>query len=149
MRCRSTRSVGARSPLRRGVSWASFLLVRFFLAAWLVALIPGSAKAAELINGPTVEFTEDTRAVVRWKTDVSTGSRVFFGDAPDRLTRRGDGSQGTEHEVTLPLLAAGTTWYYSVGTARVPLGTNSFVVPGRVSGDRARSDKSKESSPPS
>jgi hypothetical protein len=106
----------------------------------LLCFAARAGQAAELVGGPAITFPEGTRAVIRWKTDVSTGSRVFFGETPEHMTRRGDGSQGIEHEVTLPPLSAGTKWYYTVGTARVPLATNSFVVPG----DRTRTLVEKE-----
>ena len=149
MRGRWTRFAVARLPWRPGLSRTSCFLARLFFAAWLIALFPGGAKAAELISGPAVEFTEETRAVIRWKTDVSTGSRVFYGETVERMTRRGDGGQGIEHEVTLRPLSAGTKWYYSVGTARLPLATNSFVVPGEVSNERTRSVNAKDRAAPS
>ncbi len=128
----------------RNLGWKAFFL-RLFFGAWLIAVaaVNCPAEAAELLNSPTVEFAESTKAIIRWKTDVSTGSRVFFGEATDRMTRRADGNQGIEHEVTLPPLSVGTRWFYTVGTARVPLATNSFVVPG----DGTRSVAQKETQP--
>src|SRR3954462_14210937 len=107
--------------VRRDRSPVSHSLARLLLGACLMLLCFSSepaGRAAELLDGPAVTFAEGTRAIIRWKTDVSTGSRVFFGESLQRMTRRGDGGQGIEHEVTLPPLSFGTKWYYTVGTAR-------------------------------
>ena len=112
----------------------SWLGIGTFLVAWSVAAlagIPWTGHAAVIKTGPTVEFTNGTQAVVRWSTDVSTGSRVFFGPSASQMTRRADGGLGVDHSVVLPALEPGAQWFFTVGTARVPLATNSFTVPGK------------------
>src|SRR5688572_7273804 len=84
----------------------------------LVASVQLVAQAASLVRGPRVEFTNGVQAVVRWSTDVSTGSRVFFGESTERMTRRANGEQGVDHVVVLPALQPGTQWSFTVGTAR-------------------------------
>lgn len=78
-----------------------------------------------------MEFTNRTQAVIRWSTDVSTGSRVFYGESLSRMSQRVNGGLGVDHRVILPPLAPGTKWFFTVGTARLTLWTNSFVVPDR------------------
>lgn len=115
---------------------------------WMAALVCGalSSHAAALTGGPSVEFTNSTQAVIRWRTDVSTGSRVFFGQSVTGMTRRAEGEQGINHSAVLPALEPGTKWFFTVGTARVPLATNSFTVPGKTARERAP-PKAGESTP--
>ncbi len=111
----------------------------FHFAVWLFALsvVRIHSHAAALESGPTVEFTNGAQAVVRWSTDVSTASRVQFGESAARLTRRAAGELGAKHSVVLPALEPGTKWFFTVGTARVPLATNVFTVPGKIARERA------------
>lgn len=91
------------------------------IGIWL-AQVP--AWAVVLSQGPVVVPTA-TNAVVRWSTDVSAGGRVYFGTAVKQMDRRVNTEVvGTEHEATLTGLKPGTVYWYSVGTARVPLATN-------------------------
>jgi hypothetical protein len=102
-------------------------LIRWFLGClWL--WVGGAVQAVSLVQGPVVALTP-TNAVIRWTTDVAAGSRVQFGVSPGRMDRREQSEVGTEHEVRLTGLKPGTTYHYSVGTARVPLATNSFTTP--------------------
>ena len=112
-----------------------------FFAVWAVAMALGSftVVAAEIKHGPGIEFTNDAQAVIRWSTDVATGSRVFFGETVASMTRRAEGSQGAEHVVVLPALEPGSKWFFTVGTARVALATNAFTVPAKVARQRAAS----------
>ena len=111
----------------------------FFFALWLAVLTGGwlHTHGASLESGPTVEFTNGTQAVIRWSTDVSTASRVQFGESTTRLTRRAEGELGAKHTVVLSALEPGTKWFFTVGTARVALATNSFTVPGALTKGRA------------
>ncbi|GDY21167.1 hypothetical protein LBMAG56_25130 [Verrucomicrobiota bacterium] len=67
---------------------------------------------------------------MRWTTDVATGSRVQYGTAANKLDQRVDGELGLKHAVTLKGLLPGTTYFYTVGTARQALATNSFTLAG-------------------
>ena len=116
--------------------WLSMRI--FLLRAWILCLsletVP--SQAAVLTGGPTVEFTNGTQAIIRWTTDVSTGTRIFFGESVTGMTRRAQGEQGVNHVAVLPALDSGTKWFFTVGTARVPLATNSFIVPGKNARER-------------
>lgn len=103
--------------------------IRFAMWILVLACVAMVAQAAVIVSGPTVEFTNRTQPVIRWTTDVATGSRVFFGETLGELTRRAEGDQGTSHSVLLPVLKPGSKWFFTAGTARVRLATNSFVVP--------------------
>ena len=123
--------------------------MRTFLFAWWMAALAFTAftsHAAGITGGPSVEFTNGTQAVIRWSTDVSTGSRVFFGESAAGMTRRVQGEQGVDHSAVLPALEPGTKWFFTVGTARVPLATNSFIVPGKTIRERAPPSASEAAS---
>ncbi|HEY5914635.1 MAG TPA: hypothetical protein VJA21_28940 [Verrucomicrobiae bacterium] len=117
---------------------------------WMAALACGTfaSHAASLTSGPSVEFTNGTQAVIRWSTDVSTGSRVFFGQSVAGMTRRTEGELGVNHSAVLPALEPGTKWFFTVGTARVSLATNSFSVPGKTARERAPPEASEATSAP-
>ena len=89
-------------------------------------LLHGPAVGATLVDGPTATRGEDGQIAIRWTTDVSCGSRVQYGPSADKLIERADGSLGTNHLVMVPKPAADRGFFYTVGTARVPLATNSF-----------------------
>lgn len=112
---------------------------KFLCALWfvLVAGVGFHSRAASLEAGPTVEFTNGAQAIIRWTTDVSTASRVQFGESSVRLSRRAEGGLGAKHVVVLPALEPGTKWFFTVGTARIALATNSFTVPGKIARERA------------
>jgi hypothetical protein len=63
------------------------------------------------------------------------------------MVRRADGEQGVNHSAMLPALEPGTKWFFTVGTARVPLATNSFVVPRKAVNEAANSTTSTATSP--
>jgi hypothetical protein len=91
------------------------------LLAVLVAfafLDASGAVAAVLTRGPYLQMGSSTGAVVRWRTDVATESRVRYGLAPTSLSGVVDGPSGvTDHSVTVSGLSPDTVYYYSVGTS--------------------------------
>jgi hypothetical protein len=95
-----------------------------------VAMLPGIACGATLVAAPAVEAVSGTNAVVRWSTDVATGARVRYGTALSNLTQSAAGEVRAQHAVALTGLRPGTKYFYTVGTARGPLATNSFTTPG-------------------
>lgn len=98
------------------------------MAIWCLGL-PG-VSAVEISRGPLVQPTP-TNAVIQWTTDTSAGGRVYFGLSVKQMDRRANADAvGTEHSVVLTGLKPGTTYWYTVGTARLALATNSFTAPG-------------------
>lgn len=96
------------------------------LLGLIVVLFGAPSRAVELIGQPQVRAS-GTQAVISWKTDVECGTRVQFGLNPAQLTQKVEGPVSATHEVTLSGLAAGTTYHYTVGTARARLTTGTFV----------------------
>jgi pyocin large subunit-like protein len=87
--------------------------------------------AVQIADGPKVE-AQDTSAVLRWTTDIACGSHVKVGISANALTRKAEAEGvGTDHAVTVTDLQPATTYYFSVGTARVSLATGSFTTSGK------------------
>jgi len=100
-----------------------------WLAVWLSFAFSLVGRAIGMTQGPVAQLTP-TGAVLRWSTDHASGARVYYGTDVKHLELRVDpGVVGADHEVTLSGLRPGTTYWYSVGTARTPLATNSFTTP--------------------
>jgi hypothetical protein len=70
-----------------------------------------------VVRGPYLQRVTPTSAVVRWRTDVPSSSRVLFGPAPGMLgSSIEDPTPTTEHELELAGLAPDTRVYYAIGT---------------------------------
>ena len=96
--------------------------IRRSLGTLIVLAAASAAEAATLTRGPYLQMPSPTGMVVRWRTDLSTTSRVAYGDAPGSLFETvDDPTLTTEHVVALTGLTAGTTAYYAVGEIGVPL----------------------------
>lgn len=103
--------------------------VRFLpLLLWLASFLFGHAslQAVTLTSSPKVEAGKDT-ATITWRTDVECGSRLNYGRSPTALNQRADGKVSADHTVTIGALEPGTTYYYSVGSAREKLAAGSFT----------------------
>ncbi|MBE2283237.1 MAG: fibronectin type III domain-containing protein [Prosthecobacter sp.] len=95
----------------------------------LLAFAAGSlAHAVELIGKPEV-MPAASSAVIQWRTDVDCGTRLQYGLSPTTLDRKTEGAVSSNHEVTLQGLTPGTTYYYSIGSARTRLAGGSFITP--------------------
>jgi len=106
---------------------------------FLLACVP-VASGLTLINGPHVKAGETT-ASVTWTTDVEAGTRLHYGTQEKLLDQRASDSVGTEHRINLAGLLPGTTYHFSVGSARVLLGQGSF----QTTGAPAATERSKVS----
>jgi hypothetical protein len=90
-----------------------------------IALVLGSlqlcaqeqAAPPQITNGPVVESVTPTTGVVAWSTNVSSGSVVNYGVAPDRLTQRSEMPWGGyTHRVTLQQLHPDTTYFFQASS---------------------------------
>lgn len=93
--------------------------------AWMWAAALAPLHAVEVVEGPR-ETASDTSASIWWKTDVVCGTRASVGLHPENLTQKAEGPVSLVHEVTFSDLKPGTTYHYSIGTARVKLRTGTF-----------------------
>jgi len=92
----------------------------YFALVSIVGLLPLPASAGVspgLVRPPYLQIGTPTSMVVRWRTDVTSDTRLSYGPAPDDLsTTLSDPALVTEHEVAIPSLEPGTRYYYGVGT---------------------------------
>jgi hypothetical protein len=86
-------------------------------AAWL-ALAAAPAGAAALVRSPYLQDLTPTSAVVRWRTDTATTTRVRWGLAANALANTVDvAGTRTEHEVPITGLPPETKIFYAVGSS--------------------------------
>lgn len=105
-------------------------MMRMLWMFLLVGLCP-LAQGVELVGQPEVTFS-GAEATLSWKTDVACGTRVHYGLAADKLDQKVEGAVTAEHEVTLKDLQKGTTYHYTLGSARQRLHEGSFHVAATV-----------------
>lgn len=120
--------------------------LRLLLFVTLLLGIP--AFAAEMIGKPMVGVVSGNSAVVSWKTDVETGTRVSYGPAPDQLTEHAAGGVTAAHELTLTGLKPGAKYFFAVGTARKKLATGEFTTSGSPASVASAPSSSPETSKP-
>lgn len=117
--------------------------------AVLFLLLVRAAGAVQVVDGPRIEV-QGSSAVVRWKTDAECGARVRFGTAPDQLIRGSGESAGVglDHAVKLEGLQPGTTYYFSVGTAKKTLTTGQFKTSSKGSSSTPPATPKPDAKPP-
>ncbi|GAA4457781.1 hypothetical protein GCM10023189_29040 [Nibrella saemangeumensis] len=90
--------------------------IKIFLL--LVSLQAIGQSEPALIRGPYLQVVTPTSVIVRWRTNVATDSRVFFGRANGPINQQTtDPVLTREHIVTLTGLQPATAYAYSVGHA--------------------------------
>lgn len=85
--------------------------------------------AVELVGQPQITTTANT-ATIQWHTDVECGTRLQFGLNPAVLDHKAEGAVTRDHSIQLEALTPATTYYFSVGSARVKLAAGSFTTAG-------------------
>jgi hypothetical protein len=99
------------------------------IPAWWYVLLKGKysvSPAAQplptIVRGPYLQLGTTNSMVVRWRTDLPSGSMVSYGTSPNRMNRTAR-SRGifTEHAVQFTNLAADTKYYYMLGPIDTPL----------------------------
>ncbi|GAB3776034.1 hypothetical protein GCM10028818_20960 [Spirosoma horti] len=74
------------------------------------------AQSPKLVRGPYLQVVTPTSVVVRWRTDLPTTGRVWFGTSASQLTKDIRESQPTlEHTLTLSGLQPASRYAYSIG----------------------------------
>ena len=108
--------------------------MRLIFLALLFLICPFAARAISLLGEPEV-IVESAEATVHWKTDGPSGGKVRWGETEAALDQTIKDGVAAEHRIKLPGLKPGTRYYFSVGTARDPLGKGTFTTPGAPSGE--------------
>ena len=74
-----------------------YSLILFFLLASI------NICAQSVIRGPYLQTGTPTSIIVKWRTDVATSSRVWYGTNPNALINSAGSAFGsnTDHEVQL------------------------------------------------
>lgn len=86
----------------------------------------GNKPTTTLLRGPYLQVATSNSIIVRWRTNVSTRSRVRFGTQEGNLDKVvDDNTLLTDHEIKLTNLIPATRYYYSVGTTKDTLQGNS------------------------
>lgn len=87
---------------------------------------PQATHAIQIINGPNVEGTGDTWAVIAWTTNEGGSSIIHYGTSPNNLSQTAEESyQGGKvrngkvtHRVQIKNLQPNTTYYYQVDSGQ-------------------------------
>jgi hypothetical protein len=84
-------------------------------------VVSSVASSGTLTRGPSLQKAAPTQMTVRWRSSLSVAGRVRYGSDPMNLnlivTEPAAPVSPFDHVVTLTGLTAGTTYYYSVGSA--------------------------------
>jgi hypothetical protein len=73
-------------------------------------------EPVKLIRGPYLQVASSTGIIIRWRTDVSSRSKVYYGTQAGKLDQSVDDLNFvTEHSITLKGLKPYTKYYYAVG----------------------------------
>ncbi|QNK64913.1 metallophosphoesterase family protein [Pedobacter sp. PAMC26386] len=73
-------------------------------------------EPVRLIRGPYLQVASSTGILIRWRTDVSARSKVWYGTQAGKLDQNiADNRLLTEHQVQLKGLLPSTKYYYAVG----------------------------------
>jgi purple acid phosphatase-like protein/calcineurin-like phosphoesterase family protein len=85
----------------------------------LLFLVLGEALAQGVVTrGPYLQRATPNSVIVRWRTDLSTDSRVRYGTQPAMLASSASvPAASTNHEVALTGLQPATRYYYDVGSS--------------------------------
>ncbi len=104
---------------------------RHLIIHWIIVAIFGGsfAHAVELVGRPQT-ITAATSATVSWQTDVACGTRLQYGLNAAQLSQKAEGPVTSQHAVRLDGLVPGTTYHYSLGSARTQLGAGTFTTAG-------------------
>jgi hypothetical protein len=73
-------------------------------------------QQARVTKGPTIQYADDSFAVITWSTDTPSDSRLFYGTDQSNLNLVADSGQisQTAHRVDISNLKPNTTYYFQV-----------------------------------
>ncbi|HLK33841.1 MAG TPA: fibronectin type III domain-containing protein [Terriglobales bacterium] len=75
--------------------------------------------AAAITKGPSIQYADDTSAVITWSTSTPSPSKVYYGTAQGSLSQTAEEpGANTYHRVHLSGLQGGSTYYFQVDTGQ-------------------------------
>ncbi len=94
--------------------------------------------AQEIIRGPYLQVATPNSITIRWRTDLSTDTKLWYGDSPSNLTSfEFIAGNRIEHQIDLSGLNPATTYFYAVGDSS---GTLNYDNIGDLAGQAAGGD---------
>lgn len=96
------------------------------------------AQSPKLVRGPYLQVVTPTSVIVRWRTDLPTTGRVWFGASANQLTKDVRESQPTlEHSLTLSGLQPASQYAYAIGyeDTQLATGTDYYIKTAVPAGD--------------
>jgi hypothetical protein len=86
-----------------------------------------------ITRGPTIQYLDDTTAVISWTTNVPASNTLYYGtDNTNLLYTGGDFKDATEHRIHLSNLKANTRYYFEFDepSSSQPVGSFTTISPG-------------------
>ena len=86
-----------------------------------------------ITRGPTVQYLDDTTAVVAWTTNVPASNTLYYGtDSTNLLYTGGDFKDATEHRIHLSNLQPNTRYYFEFDepSSQQPVGSLTTISTG-------------------
>ncbi|MBL4657549.1 MAG: metallophosphoesterase, partial [Flavobacteriales bacterium] len=92
-----------------GVAWDNFTIIKTPMPAYV---------APTVVRGPYLNSGTPSSMVVRWNTDTTTDSKIWYGTSVDTasMTSMINNSLDTSHIMSVTGLTANTKYYYAIGT---------------------------------
>jgi hypothetical protein len=84
-----------------------------------------------VVKGPTIQYLDDSSAVIFWTTNVPASNTIYYG--PDRrnlLYTAGNFQSATDHRVHISNLKPSTTYYFQLDEGSSRIGSFQTVVVG-------------------
>ena len=90
----------------------------YYLTFFALLFFSSRSPGQTVIRGPYLQSTTTNSIVVKWRTDIATDSKVWYGNSPTNLNLTiTDGVSKTEHEMQISGLSANTLYYYTIGNS--------------------------------
>jgi len=75
-------------------------------------------QSQTVVRGPYLQSGSTSGVTIRWRTDLATTSKVWYGSAPGQLIYTIDDNVAVaNHELRLTGLSPDTKYYYAIGTS--------------------------------
>ena len=84
----------------------------------LMTVMAICTQAQNVLRGPYLQQSTDQSIRVKWRTDVATQSKIWYGLSPNNFTDSiYTSSLVSNHEILITGLSPFTKYYYKIGNA--------------------------------